>query len=167
MVVDTRVATVTTAIAVSDERVLYPLVAEFLSNRGFKASTEVFYHGRRSYEIDVVGIKGHQVLAVEVKLKCFSKAFRQAMKRLRHSDYVYMGFPMPYASFAAQEYHRAINKFGLGIIGIGEDKSYEIVQPKHSKQLNSALKERFIRDLKRQVELRKGGEIALCMASAQ
>jgi len=167
LVVETKVMAVTAAMAASDERILYPLVADFIAGRGFSPATEVMYHGRKPYEIDVVGVRGHQVLAVEVKLRYFSKAFRQAMKRLRHSDYVYMGFPMQYAAFAAQEYRKTINKFGFGIIGIGEDRSVEIVPPKHSKQLNNALKERFIKDVMKQGKVRRGMEVEDKLADAE
>jgi len=139
------------AMEASDEHILYPLVADYLSCNGFKVSTEVIYHCRKPYEIDVVGVRDGQVLSVEVKLRCFRKALQQAMKRLRHSDYVYLGFPMRYASFVIGEYRRAINKFGFGIIAIDEERAYELLPPRHSKQLNASLKRRFMMDIRRQV----------------
>jgi len=139
------------AMDASDEHILYPLVADYLLCNGFKVSTEVIYHGRKPYEIDVVGMRDGQVLSVEVKLRCFRKALQQAMKRLRHSDYVYLGFPMRYASFVIGEYRKAINKFGFGILAIDEDRAYELLPPKHSKQLNTSLKRRFIKDIRQQI----------------
>ncbi len=138
------------AMEASDEHILYPLVADYLSRNGFKVSTEVIYRGRKPYEIDIVGVRDGQVLSVEVKLRCFRKALQQAMKRLRHSDYVYLGFPMRYASFVIGEYRKAINKFGFGIIAIDEERAYELLPPRHSKQLNASLKRRFMMDIRRQ-----------------
>ncbi len=143
------------AIDASDEHMLYPLVADYLSLNGFKVTTEVIYHCRKPYEIDVVGIREGQVLSVEVKLRSFRKALQQAMKRLRHSDYVYLGFPMRYASFVCGEYRKAINKFGFGILAIDEDRAYELLPPRHSRQLNTSLKKRFLKDVRQQIRSAK------------
>src|SRR5207245_7642624 len=65
------------------EKSLYPIVQRFLRHRGWRVESEIAPRPGSPRRFDVVGVKPRrrQAVVVEVKVKDFSKAMRQAAYR--------------------------------------------------------------------------------------
>lgn len=73
------------------------------------------------------------------------------MKLLRHSDYAYLALPIRYASFAIGGVQEGDKQIRLRDHCNRGGRAYELLPPRHSKQLNASLKGRLMMEIRRQV----------------
>jgi len=117
-------------------------VNEYLKENGFSVKNEVKFLERR---IDVVGIKKKKVIAVEVKVKDWKKAFQQAITCKLCSHYVYVALlykHIPKDITLFEEY-------GIGLMSV--NGFVEIVnKPKKSRLIHNRLLKMIMKEVGRE-----------------
>ena len=88
-------------------------VRSFLESRGYSVIDEVAVGGRRA---DLVGI-GESIAAVELKLRDWRTALRQAMAYQLGAEYVWVAMPLASAAVAFR-YRDRFDQEGVGLLGV-------------------------------------------------
>lgn len=97
------------------ERELAAPVARHLRGQGYSTFLEVPFNGRIA---DVLGIRGEEVIAVELKLRDFRTAHRQAMAYSVGCHRTYVGVPLPTALAAMRQHKFAFDSSGTGLLAV-------------------------------------------------
>lgn len=97
------------------ERELAPPVARHLLAAGYTTWLEVPFNGRIA---DVLGVKGDEVVAVELKLRDFRGAHRQAVAYQVGCHRTWVGVPLPIALDAMRRHRHAFETSGAGLLAI-------------------------------------------------
>lgn len=97
------------------EAQLAPPITAWLESSGYRVRTEVPILGRRA---DLVGV-GHDVVAVELKLRDWSEALRQAVAYQLAADRVWIGMPLASAS-AAYRHRWELEAEGIGLLVVDD-----------------------------------------------
>jgi len=125
------------------ERDLAAPVAGHLESLGYRVFAEVDIAGRWA---DLVGI-GPDVIAVELKLRAWREALRQAMSYELGADRAFVALPLR----GAQEAHRgrfAFEREGVGLLAVDpEDRVRTVIPAGPSPRRLPALTERLRADL--------------------
>lgn len=120
-----------------------PLVKSYIE-KGYKAYAEVQL-STRWIDVLLLNERTSEVIAVELKLTEWKKAYRQAKVYQIAADYVYVGMPEEYV-------HRAVtNKsyfddLGIGVLSIN-GVATEVIEAKKSEILSKGIKEGVIEKL--------------------
>lgn len=97
------------------ERELAAPVARHLRSQGYSTFLEVPFNGRIA---DVLGIQGDEVVAVELKLRDFRAAHRQAMAYSVGCQRTYVGVPLPTALTCLRKHRFAFQESGTGLLAV-------------------------------------------------
>lgn len=97
------------------ERELAPPVARHLQRQGYRTFLEVPFNGRIA---DVLGVRGEEVVAVELKLRDFREAHRQAMAYQVGCHRTWVGVPLPTALDALRRHGHAFAQSGAGLLAV-------------------------------------------------
>ena len=109
---------------------LYPALIEYYQKKNYMVELELPLHHNR---IDMLAFNGDETIAIELKLKNWPRALRQATYYQLGADYSYIAMPFHQATeLYKRKYH--LEKDGVGLFGILIDKSEvrELVKPKKS-----------------------------------
>lgn len=90
-------------------------VALYLMERGYEAYLEVPFNGRIA---DVVGVKGEEVVAVELKLRDYKSAHRQALAYQVGCHRTFVGLPLEVALLCLRKHRSAFHASGVGLLGV-------------------------------------------------
>lgn len=108
------------------ERDLYAPVSKYMKNRSFRCQAPElpFYE----YRMDIYGYskRSDQTIAVELKLKRWSRALQQALIYQLCSDLVYIALPFNQVHNVDKS---LLREHGIGLISVREDRCREIVAP--------------------------------------
>jgi len=99
-------------------------VGRFLEAQGYDVSYEVHFNGRIA---DVIGVKGDEVVAVELKLRDWRTAHRQAMAYQVGCQRSYIGVPLETALLALRRDRHAFETSGTGVLAVDGGSVREIV----------------------------------------
>jgi hypothetical protein len=92
-------------------------VSDYLKNQGYK----VFHEIKIGYcRADLVGFKQDEVVAVELKLRDWKKAIKQAKNYQLGADYVYLAFPLNKSFNVLKKAEHILRKEKIGLIVIEE-----------------------------------------------
>jgi hypothetical protein len=97
------------------ERELAAPVARHLQSAGYRAFLEVPFNGRIA---DVVGVKGEEVVAVELKLRDFREAHRQAVAYQVGCHRTWVGVPLPTALDCLRKHRFEFERSGAGLLAV-------------------------------------------------
>jgi hypothetical protein len=127
------------------EKSLYPKVRRFLRHRGWRVESQVAPRPGSPRRFDVVGVKPRrrQVVVVEVKVRDFPKALRQAGYRQFVADLVYVGFPQPFARRVLRNHAPDLKATGLGLLGVG-DRVHELFPPRLSTHVDPQRRDQLL-----------------------
>lgn len=106
------------------ERELAPPVARHLVAQGYDTFAEVHFNGRIA---DLIGVKGEEVVAVELKLRDWRTAFRQALAYQVGCHRSYVGVPLETALRALRAERHAFETSGTGLLAIHGDDVRELL----------------------------------------
>jgi hypothetical protein len=111
---------------------LYPLLIEYFQNKGYQIQLEVPIHHNR---IDMLVFNDDQTIAIELKLKNWKRALRQASYYQLGVDYSYIAMPF-YQAVEVHKRSRALEDEGVGLFGVLLDRSEvrELLKPKKSQK---------------------------------
>lgn len=102
----------------------------FLESRGYAVLDEVRIGGRRA---DLVGI-GDAVAAVELKLRDWGGALRQAMAYQLGADFAWVAMPLDSAARALR-FRDRFEREGVGLLGVVHGECRELVPARPSPRL--------------------------------
>ncbi|MEM4213935.1 MAG: hypothetical protein QXZ28_01945 [Candidatus Methanomethylicaceae archaeon] len=130
------------------ESSLYPLVKNFLDERGYEAIINALYGKYSPLQIDVIALnkRSLEVLSVEVKVNKFQRALQQGLQRMLFSDYVVLAFPEVYANHVNQHFSKVLEIYGIGLYSINGNVK-EILMPKRSSLIIPSLKLKLIKNI--------------------
>lgn len=97
------------------ERELAEPVGSYLVAQGFDVWYEVYFNGRIA---DVIALRGDEVVAVELKLRDYRTAHRQAMAYQVGCHRSYVGLPLETALLALRKDRTAFETSGTGILAV-------------------------------------------------
>ncbi|MEA3198694.1 MAG: repair protein MmcB-like [Thermoplasmata archaeon] len=97
------------------ERELAAPVARHLRSQGYSTFLEVPFNGRIA---DVLGIQGEEVVAVELKLRDYKTAHRQALAYAVGCHRTYVGVPLPTALDCLRRHRFAFEQSGTGLLAV-------------------------------------------------
>lgn len=97
------------------ERELAPPVARHLQGLGYRTFLEVPFNGRIA---DVLGVKGDEVIAVELKLRDFREAHRQAVAYQVGCHRTWVGLPLPTALACLRKHRHEFETSGAGLLAV-------------------------------------------------
>jgi len=90
-------------------------VGRYLATQGYDAFYEVYFNGRIA---DVIALKGDEVVAVELKLRDYRTAHRQAMAYQVGCHRSFVGVPLETALLALRKDRHAFEASGTGILAV-------------------------------------------------
>lgn len=90
---------------------------QYLTMKGYTVRHEIKIGFCRA---DLVGFKKYEVLAVELKLREWSKALVQARNYQLGADYVYIGIPLLRAGSLLRKKQTILESEGIGVFTINE-----------------------------------------------
>jgi hypothetical protein len=111
---------------------LYPTLFNYFDHRDYLIEIEVPIYKNR---IDMVAMNSNETIAVELKLKNWHRALRQATYYQLGADYTYIAMPFYQATeLYKRKYH--LEKDGIGLFAILVDKNEvrELVKPERSQR---------------------------------
>lgn len=123
------------------EKEMYPQVVSYLRNKGFNCYKEVKFLTRY---IDLVGIKGKKVVAIEVKVKNWERALQQALtcRLCAHEVYVALWY-----KFVHRLPLNLFEEYGIGLISV--DGTVNIIKKaKKSQIIHKSLLSNLLNELK-------------------
>lgn len=129
------------AMGYKKEQQLRPHVKNFFEGRNLKIYEESPFYERR---IDFVAYskQNKRVVSVEVKLKCWQKAFQQALIYQLCSDAVYVAMPACRIQYLDKELFK---ENGIGFIGILPSGQCQVlIKPSRSKIVRHYYKKELI-----------------------
>jgi hypothetical protein len=97
------------------ERALAPPVTRHLRAGGYRTFEEVYFNGRIA---DVVGVKGEEVVAVELKLRDFKQAHRQAVAYQVGCHRTFVGLPLERALECLRRHRHEFEESGAGLLAV-------------------------------------------------
>ncbi|WP_455392991.1 hypothetical protein [[Eubacterium] cellulosolvens] len=111
---------------------LYPPIIQYFKDRGYSIEFEIPIHRNR---IDLIAYNSKQMIAVELKLRNWHRALRQAAYYQLGADLSYIAMPF-YESIEVYKRKIQLEKEGVGLFGILLNKSEvrELVKPKISQK---------------------------------
>ncbi len=109
---------------------LYPALTDFFLARGYLMDFEVPIHRNR---IDMLVYKPDQTIAIELKLKNWKRARRQATYYQLGADLSYIAMPLNQAiELYKRKYHLEKDGIGLFAVLVDTGEVRELVEPKQS-----------------------------------
>lgn len=106
------------------ERELAPPVGRFLQEQGYESFFEVHFNGRVA---DVIALKDEEVVAVELKLRDYRTAHRQAIAYQVGCHRSYVGLPLETALAALRRDRHAFVASGTGVLAVERDEVRELL----------------------------------------
>lgn len=106
------------------ESELAPPVGAWLVEQGYEAFYEVPFNGRIA---DVIALRGEEVVAVELKLRDWRTAHRQAIAYQVGCERSYIGVPLETALVALRRERHAFQTSGTGILAIDAGNVREVL----------------------------------------
>lgn len=106
------------------ERELAEPVGGHLMAQGYDVWYEVYFNGRIA---DVIALQGDEVVAVELKLRDYRTAHRQAMAYQVGCHRSFIGVPLETALLALRKDRSAFEASGTGILAVDGDDVRELV----------------------------------------
>lgn len=106
------------------ERELAPPVGRFLEGQGYESFFEVYFNGRIA---DVIALKDEEVVAVELKLRDYRQAHRQAMAYQVGCHRSFVGLPLETALSALRRDRHAFAASGTGVLAVEGDDVRELL----------------------------------------
>ena len=106
------------------ERELAAPVGRFLTAQGYEAFFEVSFNGRIA---DVIAVRGDEVVAVELKLRDYRTAHRQAIAYQVGCHRSFVGLPLQTALGALRRDRHAFAESGTGVLAIEGDEVRELL----------------------------------------
>lgn len=97
------------------EAELAPPVAAHFHGQGYDVWLEVPFNGRIA---DVIAVRGEEVVAVELKLRDWRGAHRQAMAYQVGCHRSFVGLPLPVALECLRRHGHALRESGAGLLAI-------------------------------------------------
>jgi hypothetical protein len=97
------------------ERELAAPVAGHFQAQGYTTVLEVYFNHRIA---DVIAVRGEEVVAVELKLRDFRGAHRQAIAYQVGCHRSYLGLPLPVALDCLRRHGHALATSGTGLLAI-------------------------------------------------
>jgi hypothetical protein len=109
---------------------LYPALIDYYHDQNYLVELELPLHHNR---IDMLAFNGDETVAIELKLKNWKRALRQATYYQLGADYSYIAMPFYSATELYKRKHH-LEKEGVGLFAILIDKNEvrELVKPKIS-----------------------------------
>ena len=99
-------------------------VGRYLGAQGYDAFYEVYFNGRIA---DVIALKGDEVVAVELKLRDYRTAHRQAMAYQVGCHRSFVGVPLETALLALRKDRHAFEASGTGILAVDAGQVREVL----------------------------------------
>lgn len=115
------------------ERALARPVCEFLQRQGYRTFVEVPFNGRIA---DVIALKGGEVVGVELKLRDYRTAHRQALAYQVGCHRTFVALPIESAMLALRRHESAFQSSGAGLLAVrmpGGEVS-EVLSAKHDEK---------------------------------
>ena len=111
---------------------LYPAVIQYYQHQNYFIELEIPIHRNR---IDLVAYDSDQIIAVELKLKNWRRALRQAAYYQLGTDFSYIALPF-YEAIGVCNRPWELAKEGVGLLAVLLDKSEvrELIKPRRSKK---------------------------------
>ena len=111
---------------------LYKPIIQYFQNQNYSIELEVPIHRNR---IDLIAFNNDHLIAVELKLKNWQRALRQATYYQLGADLSYIAMPF-YQALIAYRSARQIEYKGVGLFGVLLDRSEvrELIKPKVSQK---------------------------------
>ena len=106
------------------ERELAEPVGRHLMDLGYDVWYEVYFNGRIA---DVIALKGEEVVAVELKLRDYRTAHRQAMAYQVGCHRSFIGVPLETALLALRKDRSSFETSGTGILAVDGDSVREMI----------------------------------------
>lgn len=106
------------------ERELAAPVGRFLAEQGYEPFYEVYFNGRIA---DVIALKGDEVVAVELKLRDYRTAHRQAIAYQVGCHRSYVGLPLETALHALRRDRHAFAESGTGVLAVASEGVRELL----------------------------------------
>lgn len=97
------------------EKDLAAPIARHLQAQGYRTFLEVPFNGRIA---DVLGLRHEEVIAVELKLRDYRQAHRQAMAYSVGCHKSFVGVPLPTALHALRKHKFAFTQSGTGLLAV-------------------------------------------------
>ena len=97
------------------ERALTAPVARHLRGQGYRTFEEVYFNGRIA---DIVALKDEEVVAVELKLRDFRQAHRQAVAYQVGCHRSYVGLPLERALECLRRHRHEFETSGAGLLAV-------------------------------------------------
>jgi hypothetical protein len=132
------------------EASMYPPLGRFLLRNGYEIGYQVRPRLGSQRIYDVVGIKPRrkEAAVIEAKLDHFHRAYDQAALRLFVADYVYVSFPLSYATAVMHAHSRQFRADGIGLLGLNRAGVRQLIAPRLS-QCVSAVRRGTLIDVMR------------------
>lgn len=113
--------------AIVKEEDLYPAIREYFSTN-YKLYREVPFFNKR---VDVVGIRDNEIIAIEMKLRDWKTAFRQAWVNQLFANKSYVAMWHKYIGKLNYKY---FVKYNVGIIEVKSNGTIKIIYEPHDNQ---------------------------------
>jgi hypothetical protein len=127
----------------SKENEMRPLIHSFVESRNY----QVFHEKRLfSRKIDVVGVRGDEVCAIEIKIHDWRRAIEQAFLNLRVADYSYVALPEMCCVRMNGKLTDEVYGTGIGLISV-DGYAKEVVEAVASNRLQPLLRKKFLAQL--------------------
>lgn len=112
------------------ERDLAPPVVTHLESLGYATFEEVYFNGRIA---DIIATKGEEVVAVELKLRDYREAHRQALAYQVGCHKTFVALPLDAALLALRKHKHAFDTSGAGLLAVQmpEGDVRELLAAKH------------------------------------
>jgi hypothetical protein len=127
------------------ERALTPHVAGHFQRQGYRTFEEVYFNGRIA---DIIALKGDEVVGVELKLRDYRAAHRQALAYQVGCHRTFVALPLESALLALRRHESAFRESGAGLLAVRmpEGEVRELLPASHHEKrflpfLADALKE--------------------------
>lgn len=103
-------------------------VAAFLRTRGYDPFHEVYFNGRIA---DLLAVRDGELVAVELKLRDYKAAHRQAMAYQVGCHLSYVALPLPTARLCLRKHRGAFEDSGVGLLAVHAGEVREALVARH------------------------------------
>ncbi len=124
------------------EKEIYPQIESYLRKEGFDYFKEVQFLSRH---IDIVGVNGKKIIAIEVKIKDWKRALQQALtcRLCAHEVYIAMWY-----KFAHRVPVELFENYGIGLMSV--DGTVDVItKAKKSQIIHDSMLTNLLTMLKR------------------